>query len=856
MTNKLLQIRKLFRSDSGRAIGLILLIVLAFFVSKWVFQGAFFKNDLVVITIPLEDLYARIQRSGQSPLWAPELAGGYPLLAIGQLGFWYPLHIILRQFLPGVWTLNLSMMLHAMLAAVGTFMFLKHNKTSKVAAGSAALFLPLGATFVGKYEMINLVLPFMWVPLIFLFLQLFMERGKLASFLAWIGANILCVLIGHPQMTVYVLFSEAIFVFCLTGLQWQRWLRAIMILLGVFLILGLTSFYLLPIVDNIPYTDRATGSGDEDSNNVFDFQFSPKSLSGLFLAHPFGHGANYFGSKNESELSCYFGPLALGLATLGLFVGRRKFPIVWWLALSLIVVGLSLAIGGYSPIFRWIVHHGWKYFSNPSRFIFYVHIGIVLLMAVGLDFCISHLKFVQAKINKIIIGFILVGTIVPALWVSWTWDKGVPWNFTKVPILAKIMQQESGLVRVASLSKESVVNIAPDNDFGIMVWNSVCSKCLYQQSFVSPFSIMNGIAVKLSRPQSGNGVVTIALYKKSGEKIRESKLATQNIIDGDWSNFTFQSLENTEGKEFYFEITSTMESRQAPRLFIHTNPVEQYDPSGMLYTCTNKNCVEVNAGSKSTDTAFKIVTNLTQAIRGHEALAGHVSSGFGINSTLWVGSLPILDVKNYLKPIEKSSIEHSAYVIINRFPITHIIGLYPPYRYTTNLEGFSLSATVPFGDQFLRLYRNDKAFPRLQFAQNVKAISSSDGQISALSQLDPQDQKTVVTDVEKNVVLDTSGNKAQIIKDGRTQVTIQTEQNTEGFLVLRDVLLKGWEATIDGQPANINRVDGIFRGVLVPAGKHTVIFKYSPKWVTTAIYVEIISVVILFLLIIFSRKQQ
>jgi len=856
MKKFLLQIRKCISSANDRSLGLILLMVLVFFVSKWVLQGAYFKNDLVIITIPLENLYAQIQRSGQSPLWAPELAGGYPLLAIGQLGFWYPLHMLLRQFLPAVWTLNLSLLLHTMLAAGGTYLFLKHNKINKVAAGSAALLLSLGSTFVGKYEMINLVLPFMWVPLIFLFLQLFMERGKPAYFFAWIGANALCVLIGHPQMTVYILFSEAIFVFCLMGLQWRLWLRSFVVLLGVFLILGLTSFYLFPIVDNIQYTDRANGSVNEDSNGIFDYQFSPRAFKGLILSHPFGHGDTYSGPTNESELSCYFGPLALGLAVLGLFAGKRKFPVVWWLSFLLVVIGLSLAIGGYSPIFRWMVHHGWKYFNCPARFFFYTHIGISLLAAMGLDFCIFRPNYAHSNIKKYIIGFLLVGTLAPALWVSWSWDKGVPWKFTGEPAVAKILQKEKGSVRV--ISRDRISDTSPDNNFGIKVGNLVCSKCIYKQSFISPFKVINGLAVKLSRPGSETGLIKLSLYTNNGEKIRESSLTAQNIIDSDWNNFIFQPVENIDNKELYFELTSNMEGDQAPRLFIHTNPLDQYDPSGMLFNCANKICKEVSVNQKLIDADFKVITNPTQAVEWHEAMAPYVSAGYGVGSILWAGSLPILDVRNYIKPLGGwgDSIGQDNYrTMINRFSTTHLIGLYPPYRYATNSDEVTLLSTVPFGDQFIRLYRNNKSFPRLQFAQFVKNISGGVNQINTLLQFDTKEQKTVVADVNKDFVFDVSKNKAQIIKDERTRIEIQTEQESEGFLVLRDVLLDGWTAKIDNQLVSVNRVDGIFRGIFVPAGKHSVIFQYSPKWIKAAIYTEIISVTILALLIFFSRKR-
>lgn len=60
-------------------------MIILFFASKWLIDGAFFRKDIVINTAPIEGLYGIIQRSGESPLWAPELAGGYPLLAGGHI---------------------------------------------------------------------------------------------------------------------------------------------------------------------------------------------------------------------------------------------------------------------------------------------------------------------------------------------------------------------------------------------------------------------------------------------------------------------------------------------------------------------------------------------------------------------------------------------------------------------------------------------------------------------------------------------------------------------------------------------------------------------------------------------------
>ena len=59
-------------------------------------------------------------------------------------------------------------------------------------------------------------------------------------------------------------------------------------------------------------------------------------------------------------------------------------------------------------------------------------------------------------------------------------------------------------------------------------------------------------------------------------------------------------------------------------------------------------------------------------------------------------------------------------------------------------------------------------------------------------------------------------------------VTIATDSGQAALLVLSDAFYPGWKATVDGQATKIYRANFLFRVAVVPAGQHTVVFRYEP----------------------------
>ena len=63
------------------------------------------------------------------------------------------------------------------------------------------------------------------------------------------------------------------------------------------------------------------------------------------------------------------------------------------------------------------------------------------------------------------------------------------------------------------------------------------------------------------------------------------------------------------------------------------------------------------------------------------------------------------------------------------------------------------------------------------------------------------------------------------------RVELAPDLRAASIVVLADSYDPDWRVTIDGQEARLLRANGMFRGVVVPAGAHRVVFSYRPRLV-------------------------
>jgi len=71
---------------------------------------------------------------------------------------------------------------------------------------------------------------------------------------------------------------------------------------------------------------------------------------------------------------------------------------------------------------------------------------------------------------------------------------------------------------------------------------------------------------------------------------------------------------------------------------------------------------------------------------------------------------------------------------------------------------------------------------------------------------------------------------------------------------------KGWNAYIDGNKADYVRTDYVLRGMSIPAGKHSIEFRFEPKAYkmgnTIALWASIIGFLVLIAAIVMNIKKK
>jgi hypothetical protein len=151
------------------------------------------------------------------------------------------------------------------------------------------------------------------------------------------------------------------------------------------------------------------------------------------------------------------------------------------------------------------------------------------------------------------------------------------------------------------------------------------------------------------------------------------------------------------------------------------------------------------------------------------------------------------------------------------------------------------------------------------FVKGLRFVNTSQEEMAALDNLNTRDSAVANKSFE-NILKPTfaadSAATISLVKNDNDVVTYTAKVPSEQLAVFSEVYYdKGWKAFIDNKETPIAKVNYVLRGLMVPAGEHSIVFKFEPRshaigWTITNICSLLMLVLLGAAIFITSRKNK
>jgi len=129
----------------------------------------------------------------------------------------------------------------------------------------------------------------------------------------------------------------------------------------------------------------------------------------------------------------------------------------------------------------------------------------------------------------------------------------------------------------------------------------------------------------------------------------------------------------------------------------------------------------------------------------------------------------------------------------------------------------------------LKVYRDPAAFPRA-WAVHKLVVARDPGEANQvmIEHLPEMHNQAVMLGKPPALEPCSGSDTVELLEHRADRLLIRANLACPGMVVLSDTYFSGWRARVDHQPAGIYEVNAAMRGVLVPAGLHSVSMRYRP----------------------------
>ena len=322
--------------------------------------------------------------SGNLPLWNPHMYAGQPYVGGLQSALFYPINWV-YLFLPLQKAINLDFTLHVFFGGFFMACWAARRGTGVFASVTGGvIFMFSGAFFPHVYAGHLAPLGAMaWLPLIFLSLDMIMEKPGLKAWALGVFALSMQFLPGYPQMVYFGGVAAGLYVLLhLATKKLSPKALGLMAAMGIFTI-GLCAVQFLSSLEMGRQSLR-TGGLDYEYASMFSFPME----NFLTLLAPGFFGVDgavpYWGRWFFWEMCVYTGVIGLFLAFAGLIYAQRRTRLYAGMCLA---ACLLLGMGAYTPLYHFLHAYfpGFNMFRGQSKFIICAALFFSLLAGAGLD---------------------------------------------------------------------------------------------------------------------------------------------------------------------------------------------------------------------------------------------------------------------------------------------------------------------------------------------------------------------------------------------------------------------------------------------------------------------------------------
>lgn len=408
------------------ALAVLLATVLAVFWPIVTGRETFWFFDVTLFHYPnytaLKQAFASQDLSAL--VWNPDLGAGFPLWAEGQIGGMYPLNWIMVALFDPLAAYNIGQFIHYVLAAVFTYAYARALGLRRPSAAAAALAFTFSGHLVGAMAAHSMLRSAVWLPLMFWGVERFAARPRFV-YLATVGVGMAMQAAGGYEATA-ALGGMAVVCYGLfrlpdgSGCAQQavdqnikrRYLRAIVAvgLMGA-IGLALAAAHLIPQLELAINSQRVEVSYDYATSG----SLPPIQLGTLIWPFMFYNPVEQvvWGFENLGRTAIYVGIVPFALSVVAIVVRPRPRLATFFAVMALL--GLVLALGRYTPLYRWVYalpgFHNWRV---PGTFGYLVDFSLAVLAGQGMDLVLSQPDLRVGR-HLMVLGRALLALTLPIL---------------------------------------------------------------------------------------------------------------------------------------------------------------------------------------------------------------------------------------------------------------------------------------------------------------------------------------------------------------------------------------------------------------------------------------------------------